>query len=254
RRLVDEHVLLVEAAELALDDLVDDVGRLARVLHLRAVDSALLLEHVGRHVFAAGPRGVGRGHLQGDLLQERLEVLGARDEVGLAVEFDEHADLAPGVDVGANQSFTGGAAGLLRRLRQATLAENRDGIVEVAIGLLERSLALHHAGTGQIAELLDEGRGNFHGRTPEYREWVARGAQSAAPGGQKKGRGRASPGPVRSAPDWRQAGVGVAAGWAGASSVDAAAAAWSPPSAATASDTPRPASTASAIPAVKSRI
>src|SRR5262245_31928553 len=37
-RLFGEHGGLVEAAQLAFDDLVDHVGRLAAVLHLRAID------------------------------------------------------------------------------------------------------------------------------------------------------------------------------------------------------------------------
>jgi hypothetical protein len=44
-----------------------------------------------------------------DVLEQLLEVLGARDEVRLAVELDEHADLAAGVDVVADCAFVGGA-------------------------------------------------------------------------------------------------------------------------------------------------
>ncbi len=76
----------------------------------------------------ARPRGgrtrVGRGDLQREFLDEGLEVVGARDEVGLAVHLDEHADLAAQVDVGADQALAGGAAGLLRRLREAALAQD----------------------------------------------------------------------------------------------------------------------------------
>jgi hypothetical protein len=44
RRLVEQADLLVEAIELALDDLVDDRGRLVLALHLAAVDVALAVE------------------------------------------------------------------------------------------------------------------------------------------------------------------------------------------------------------------
>jgi hypothetical protein len=38
-------------------------------------------------------------------------------------------------------------------------AEQLDGLVEVAVGLVERLLAVHHAGAGELAELLDVGSG-----------------------------------------------------------------------------------------------
>src|SRR5690606_40003402 len=44
RRLVEQDDLLVEGAELALDDLVDHLGRLARRGQLGAVDVLLLLD------------------------------------------------------------------------------------------------------------------------------------------------------------------------------------------------------------------
>ena len=98
---------------------------------------------------------VGGRDLQGNFLEQGLEVVGARDEVRLAVELDEHADLAAHVDVGADEALTGGAAGLLRGLREAPLPEDRVGLVQVAVGFLEGGLAFHHAGAGLVAELLD---------------------------------------------------------------------------------------------------
>src|SRR5437899_637775 len=61
RRLVRQHDLLIKAPELALDDLVEHVGRLAGVLHLRPVDRPLFVEDRGwhrlaRHVARAGRR------------------------------------------------------------------------------------------------------------------------------------------------------------------------------------------------------
>src|SRR5688500_17173669 len=46
RRLLHEDELGVEAPELALDDLVEHVRRLAAVLHLRPVDRLLLLDRL----------------------------------------------------------------------------------------------------------------------------------------------------------------------------------------------------------------
>src|SRR2546428_3567827 len=49
RRLIRQHDLLIEASELAFDDLVDHVRRLAGFLHLCAVDRLFLVEDVGRY-------------------------------------------------------------------------------------------------------------------------------------------------------------------------------------------------------------
>ena len=155
RRLIEQHELRVEAAKLALDDLVDHVGRLVRVLHLRAVDRLFLLDRLGRHVLAAHPLRVGGGDVHADLLDEVLEVVGARHEVRLAVHLDEDADLAAQVDVAADHALRRGAAGALGRLRQAALAEQGDRLVHVAVRLGQRRLALHHARAGLVAKLLD---------------------------------------------------------------------------------------------------
>jgi branched-subunit amino acid ABC-type transport system permease component len=45
--------------------------------------------------------------------QSRLKILGARDEIGFAIDFDDHADLSAGVNVVADQAFAGLARGLL---------------------------------------------------------------------------------------------------------------------------------------------
>src|SRR2546425_705338 len=61
--VLDEHLLeqaLIreELLQLALDDLVEHLGRLLLVRHLATVDLALLLQHGRRHLVA---RDVGRG-------------------------------------------------------------------------------------------------------------------------------------------------------------------------------------------------
>src|SRR6185369_2390697 len=68
------------------------------------------------------------------------------------------------VDVGADDAFAGVPAGLFGRGRHTALAEQRDRLVEVAVGLLERALAVHHARAGSLAELLDGVGRDCHGR------------------------------------------------------------------------------------------
>ena len=101
------------------------VRRLAGVGELRAVDLLLLLEHVGRHVLAADVPRIGGRDVQRQLLHERLEVVGARDEVGLAVHLDEHADLAAHVDVAADDALARGAARALGGRGEPLLAQQR---------------------------------------------------------------------------------------------------------------------------------
>src|SRR5215218_2549200 len=164
-RLVEQHDLLVEAVELALDDLLHDVGRLA--LGLGGVDLALLLEHVVGHVLAAQVRRVGDGDVQGDLVGESLELVGLGDEVGLAVELDEHAELGGqvrvrGVQVGVDDALGGAVAGPLLDAGLAGLAQDLLGPLEVAVGVLQRLLAVHHPCPGGVAEGLDLGGRDLH--------------------------------------------------------------------------------------------
>src|SRR5438128_2965183 len=107
RRVLDERLLEQarlgkELLELAFDDLVEDLLRLLLVGHLLAVDLALLLEHVAGDVLARDVGGVARRHLHREVLHELLEGIGPRDEVTLAVDLDDHAELGAGVNVRAD--------------------------------------------------------------------------------------------------------------------------------------------------------
>ena len=82
--------------------------------------------------------------------------VGAGDEVGLAVELEQDADLSAGVDVGAHRALVGGAGGLLGRRGHAALAEHDEGLFHVALGFLERLEAVAHGGAGLFAEFFDE--------------------------------------------------------------------------------------------------
>ena len=66
--------------------------------------------------------------MHGDVLEELLEILGAGDEVGLAVDLDEDADFAAGVDVLADRAFVGGAGGFLLGGGHAALAQDDEGL------------------------------------------------------------------------------------------------------------------------------
>ena len=89
------------------------------------------------------------------ILDELLEVVGPRHEIRLAIHFDEDARLLVGGELRANHPFARRPSRLLGRAGEPPLAKDRRCLLEVAVGLLERALAVHHAGAGLVAEFLD---------------------------------------------------------------------------------------------------
>src|SRR5688572_5761467 len=159
--LVQEDGLLHPLAQLALGDLA---------ANLLGLVGGLLLEHaqlgllgVLRDVLLGDVlRRRGGGDVQRDVAGERREVVVARDEVRVAVDLDQHADLVVGVDVGLHGALGRLAAAHLERLVAEAHPQELGGRVDVAAGLLERLLAVHHARARAVAELLDLRCGNAH--------------------------------------------------------------------------------------------
>ena len=81
-----------------------------------------------------------------------LELLAAGDEVGLALELHDRADVA--VDLERHDALVVVAVVALGAGGKALLAEELLGGVDVAAGLLERLLAVHHPGAGAVAQRL----------------------------------------------------------------------------------------------------
>src|SRR5437667_355680 len=80
----------------------------------------------------------------------RGNALALGDEVGLAVDLDQHANLRRVVGSGAMQvclddALAGRSPGSLGRLGDSLLAKDGVRLLEVALGLLERVLAVHHS-------------------------------------------------------------------------------------------------------------
>ena len=96
-------------------------------------------------------------------LQELLgvgeEVVVVRDGLGLAADRDDRADVV--AHHHADLALARRAVGALRGGRHALLAQQLDGLVEVAVGLLERALAVHHPGARRVAQLLDHRSGDL---------------------------------------------------------------------------------------------
>src|SRR4051794_17869490 len=124
----------LEDGEAAQDELLADAGGLA-----------LDQRRDGLAVDVGGQQRVDVGRLLGqhDVEQplgelDEVGVLG--DEVGLAVQLEQRAVLAH------DDAVRGGALEALADVLGALDAQELDGLVEVAVGLGERLLAVHHAG------------------------------------------------------------------------------------------------------------
>ena len=89
---------------------------------------------------------------------EPLKIVVARDEVGLGIDLDDHADIV--LDCDADEAVGGDAPALLGRLGEALLAQPVDGGLDVAVRLGQRVLAIHHARAGLLAQILDQPSGD----------------------------------------------------------------------------------------------
>src|SRR5262245_12957794 len=159
---LDEHGVHAAPA-LDVEVGVERVGRIGLHPHdLAELDVLLqgeaqvldLLLAVGRRLDALrrDERGQGRDQV--------LEVLGRRDEVGLALELDDAADVA--VDEQRHRALGVGAVGPLGRLRQALLPQPLGRGLEVAVVGLEGPLGVHHPGPGGLAQRLHVFGGERH--------------------------------------------------------------------------------------------
>src|SRR5262249_28495084 len=99
--LIDQADGAVEFLDLPVDDLLDDVRRLAG-RDLLAIDGALALQRVAGDGAAVDANRIVGGDLQGDVADELLERIRVGRFVLLGPDFHENADFAAGVNVGGN--------------------------------------------------------------------------------------------------------------------------------------------------------
>ena len=114
-------------------------------------------------VFLADELRIAGRNVHGDVVHQFLEVVGAGDEIALAVNFHQHANLASGVDVAGHRAFAGHAGRLLRRHRNTLLAQNDDRLFHVALGFGQGLFAIHHWRSGLFPELFHLRCRNIHG-------------------------------------------------------------------------------------------
>src|ERR1700756_5169149 len=99
--------------------------------------------------------------MEGDILDEITKIIRLGDKISLTIYFYEHTHLTLEMNVGGDNAFFGGSRCLLGGACDTFLTENIFSFVQVAIGLHQRLLAIHHAGVGLVAQLLDEGGVDF---------------------------------------------------------------------------------------------
>src|SRR5579863_441357 len=171
-------------------DPAEPVGdRAVHIMADRALGDFEALRAAQRHVFADGGDGVGdrladrpaAGVMRAERFRridvgrlverhrqraahQRLEVVVAGDEVGLGIDFHDNAGLV--LDGDPDQAFGRHPSALLGRFRQALLAQPVHCRLDVAAGLAQGVLAIHHARAGLLAQLLDQASGNGRHTVP----------------------------------------------------------------------------------------
>ena len=130
---------------------------LAQLFGLAAIDLEFLFNDGLRDILAADIEGflVGRD-LKQDVLYQSLEFIIARDEIGLAVDFDQDADLAARVDVRRNHPFIGRSAHFLAGRGQPFLSQPVDRLVHIIVAFHQRLLAVHNSGSRLLPEIFDQ--------------------------------------------------------------------------------------------------
>jgi hypothetical protein len=140
--------------------------------HLRRVHAPLAVDDVGRHVL--DPHGDGRADaMQRDVLGELAKLCGIRDEIGLGIQLDHRGDFAVEVQIDLDDALPRRAIGALLGTRGIFDAQHVLGFRQVAARLLERLLAIHHAGAGLGAQLGYHFRRNlFHSRHASFHSLI----------------------------------------------------------------------------------
>src|SRR6202022_1085952 len=113
-----------------------------------------------------------------DHLDQSLELLVARNEIGLGIDLND--DALDARRLHADQALRRDTAGFFRGFRQTLFAQPIDRRLHVAFVLGERLLAVPHADAGQFAQVLDHRRCDRCHRCVSFACQGDRGAALAA--------------------------------------------------------------------------
>src|ERR1700693_4795989 len=152
-RLLVQADLFVELAHPPFHDLVHHFFWLAFLQGPPPLDVALFVQNLLCDVLFADELWVRGRHLHGQILHQILEIVGPGNEVGLAVHLHQHAQLRAGMDITAYDALPCSTRRLLRCRSDSVLTENDFRFRQIALGLDQGFLALHHARAGSVAEL-----------------------------------------------------------------------------------------------------
>ncbi len=97
--------------------------------------------------------------MHGHVVAQMLKIFGARDEIALAIDLDEHTDLPARVNVAAHEAFRRRPLRLFRRGRLPLFPQDGDRLLDVAARLDQGRAAIGKARAGFVAQLLHELRG-----------------------------------------------------------------------------------------------
>src|ERR1700730_5792283 len=146
-----EAILLVELFHLPVDDPLDDLLRLSGGLGLLAIDVALFRQHLRGDLFTAQVPRIDRRDVHGDVVTQLLERFGARHEVGLAIDFHDHADFSAGVNVMADEPLGRLTLRFLGGSGLAFFPQDIDGLFDVAGRFHQRRAAIAETRAGAFA-------------------------------------------------------------------------------------------------------
>ena len=194
--LVEQHDVAQPLLDLALDDPRADVLGLVGGLLLE--DAGLGVTHVGRDLVLGDPARLRRGgEVQRDVPGEGDEVVVLGHEVGVAVDLDEHADLAVGVDVALDGALGGLAVGELAELVAHLDPEDLGGLVDVAPASSRARLQSIMPGAGLLAQGGDVLGADLGSCAHAFCSWVAFSVSGVGAGSRERARSAWAPGPRR---------------------------------------------------------
>src|SRR5580692_10031740 len=130
--LLVQAVLFVELLHLSRRNLVDYVFRLAGGQSLRSVNLTFRREHLWSDILPPHVSRIERRDVHCDVMAKLLESFRARHEVGLAIDFHEHADLPARVDIAPHDPFACFPLRFLCCCRLSLFSQNLDGLINVS--------------------------------------------------------------------------------------------------------------------------
>ena len=137
-------------------------GGLAAALGLRGVNLLFLLQHVAGDLLALDGARIGRRDLHRDVFHQGLEIRALGEEVSLAIDLDQHAELAARMNVGPDRAFRSDAARALGGRGDAFLTQPYGGLFEVTLALGQRLFAIHYTRAGLLPQLSYDIGVDFH--------------------------------------------------------------------------------------------